>query len=207
MKRDFAIFLRLNNTIMYITILRMKKHLPLLLILMLVFIGNNLYAQSGIAFGITPYGKVKMREKGGKTDLLSHSYSFSQPMYRLALERHISGTKDGLIEACYSKVDLVDETGDFHLQTNWYGLYGFYGYNLLARKRVQIPVYVGLGGCYYKGLDEAGFYIDFAVRTRIKVYLLNRLAIFGGGTYYLGAGVNETTERRYGVDFGILFNF
>ncbi|MBP5413012.1 MAG: hypothetical protein J6Y47_07145 [Bacteroidales bacterium] len=185
----------------------MKKHLSLLLILMAVFIGNNLYAQSGIAFGITPCGKLKIRAKGEKTDLLSHSYSFSHPMYRFSYERHISKNKDMMLEACYSKVDMADTTSIFHLNTNCFGLYGFYGYNFLARKRVQIPVYVGLGGCYYKGLNEAGFYIDFAARARLKVYLINRLAIFGGGTFYFGAGVNKTTERRYGIDFGILFNF
>lgn len=186
----------------------MKKHLCLLLFLMVVFVGNNLYSQQGISVGITPYGKLAIRETKSKTDSLTHHYSFTNPIFQLSYEKHLSGTKDLLLEACFAKVDIKDETGLFHLNTNCFGFYGFQGYNLIPHQaRVQLPIYIGIGACYYPKLQEAGFYIDFAARARLKVYLTNRIALYGGGYYNLGFGVKNTLERRFGLDAGLLFSF
>jgi hypothetical protein len=185
----------------------MKKHLHYLLFLIVVFIGNHLYAQHGISIGITPYGKVGIRPTEDKTDLLTYHYSFSNPIYQLGYEKHLTRIKDLLLEACYAKVDFEDEMGSYHLNTNCYGFYGFQGFNLIPQARIQFPIYIGIGAIYYQELKEAGFYIDFAARARLKLYLTNRIALYGGAFYNLGFGVNKTMERRYGVDSGILFSF
>lgn len=186
----------------------MKKHLPLLLLLTIVFVGNDLLAQQGISVGTTPIGKMGIRLEGDKTDLLTHHYSIASPIYQLSYEKRLSGAMNLLLEGCYSKVDLRDETEAFDLNTDCYGFYGFQGINLIpGARRIQLPIYIGIGACYYKELKEGGFYIDFAARARLKIYLMNRLAIYGGAFYNFGVGVNKTTERRYGVDYGILFNF
>lgn len=185
----------------------MKKHLPLLLFLMVIFVGNHLYAQNGISVGMTPYGKLAIRDTESKTDLLFSEYSFTNPIYQLSYEKHLSSIKDLLLEACYSKIVLKDELDFLELTTNCYGFYGFQGYNLIPRMRVQLPIYLGIGACYYDVLKESGFYVDLAARARLKLYLTNRIALYGGGYYNFGFGVNKTMERRYGVDAGILFSF
>ena len=185
----------------------MKKHLSLLLFLLMVFVGNHLYAQSGVSVGITPYGKVRIRDTESKMDLLSYHYSFTNPIYQLSYEKHMSYINDLLLEVGYSKVVLTDEMDFLELQTDCYSFYGFQGFNLIPRTRVQLPIYIGIGACYYKELKESGFYIDFAARARLKIYLINRVALYGGAFYNYGFGVNKTTESRYGLDFGILFSF
>lgn len=185
----------------------MKKHLTFLLLLTFIFVGSDLLAQHSISVGMTPFGKLGIRSKGDKTDILTHRYSMSTPIYQISFETRVSGAMDLLLEGCYSKVDMRDETGSFDLNTDCYGFYAFQGINFLPGARVQLPIYIGVGACYYKELEKAGVYLDFAARARLKIYLLNRLAIYGGVFYNIGEGVNKTSERRYGVDSGILFNF
>ena len=84
----------------------MKRHLLTLLFLLVVCIGNHLYAQNGISIGVTPFGKVKIRDSESKMDLLSH---FTNPIYQLSYEKHLTNIKDLLLEAGYSKVYLIDD--------------------------------------------------------------------------------------------------
>lgn len=185
----------------------MKRHLFTLLFLLVVCIGNHLYAQNGISIGVTPFGKVKIRDSESKMDLLSHQYSFTNPIYQLSYENHLTNIKDLLLEAGYSKVYLIDDMDFLELETDCYSFHGFQGFNLIPRMRVQLPIYIGVGASYFKALKKSGFFVDLAARARLKIYLTNRIALYGGAFYNLGFGGTKIIETRYGSDFGILYSF
>lgn len=190
----------------------MKKVVQCYLFLMVLFGVGTLHAQEGhgISFGMTPFGRMDIRSTesaGSKSDRLSHQYSMSTPIYQLGFETHRTSIKDLLLEACYSKLDLRDETGYSYLNSDSYAFYAYFGYNTLSHARVQFPFYLGVGANYINALKADGFFIDFAVRARIKVYLTNRIAIYGGAYYHMGLGGKKLSENRYGLDTGLLFSF
>ena len=186
----------------------MKKAFILLATIFFQFVAYG-QAVKGISAGITPFGHLGVRNVSEKTELLSSSYSFSSPAFHLSYD-----TRRTVIEATtdlfYSKEKLSDETGLLNMDVHHFGVYRFQGYTILPTKRIQIPIYLGIGLSYFTQAIPTKLFLDFGGRARLRVYVTNRLAIFGGGYYILGFSGSKTAKymtHRYGVESGLLFNF
>lgn len=67
----------------------------------------------------------------------------------------------------------------------------YVGYTINHNKRLQFPIYLGLGGSYVKGGAIHNFLFDLAAKVRIKFYISNRFGIFAGATGRYGFGERE----------------
>ena len=93
--------------------------------------------------------------------------------------------------------------------------YTYYlGINFFKGTRLQIPVYVGVGGAYCGGsagddnlCDDFFFHIDFTVHA--KLYITNRVALYAGykgQKDFLYAVSANSMNTKY-VDFGLVYSF
>ena len=182
----------------------------ILLLISMVFICTCVWGQQsggrGVMFGITPWGKVGMRTTSNKQYYLTNKWSIKSPSYQIGYERHL-GKYDMLLEAGYSKMTFQDRDGNDSITSGRFSFQAFPGYTILPGKRVQIPLYIGIGASIYNKSVGSNFYLDFGVRARLKVYLSNQIALYGGAFYMIGFGKNKSMENLYGVDAGILFSF
>lgn len=181
----------------------------LLLFLIATVLCTCVYGQIeyGITAGFTPFGKTGIRQVSKKTDSITSRFATTSPAYHLGIERHMDGPIDALTEICFSKMGFVDEANTPITNSYRFSIYRFQGVNLFYRKRVQLPIYLGFGLNYYTQLKKEKLFLDLGARARLKFYLTNRIAVFGGAYYYFGFHVNRVMERQYGVETGIIYSY
>lgn len=81
----------------------------------------------------------------------------------------------------------------------------YVGYTINHNKRLQFPIYLGLGGSYVKGGAIHNFSFDLAAKVRIKFYISNRFGIFAGATgrYGFGSRKEERNDAKEKEAFDI----
>lgn len=70
----------------------------------------------------------------------------------------------------------------------------FFGKTINPNKRVQFPVYIGIGADYIHGGPFHNLLIDGAVKARMKFYITNNFGIYGGATARIGWGAKSASE-------------
>lgn len=73
------------------------------------------------------------------------------------------------------------------------------GWTFNKLKRLQFPVYVGLGGDYIKGGVFSNLTLHGAVKARVKFYVTEHIAVFGGARAYYGFGSKSRSDGSQDV--------
>lgn len=160
-----------------------------------------------ISAGIAPFGHWKIR--ADKVDLLSHSYSISKPAYHIGFTIRKEERED-LFDLFYAKENLIDETGLLNIETNHFAFYRYLGYTIFHRKRIQVPIYAGIGLSYYSQAIPTKLFLDLGGRVRMRFYITNRVALYAGGYYLFGLNGkkgDKSTVFHSGLETGLMFNF
>ena len=76
----------------------------------------------------------------------------------------------------------------------------YIGYTINRNKRLQLPVYLGIGGSYVKGGAMHNTLVDAAAKIRLKFYISNRFGIFAGATGRFGFGSRGASENSTSDD-------
>jgi hypothetical protein len=189
----------------------MKKTFILVAILLFQVVAFGQVAK-GISAGFTPFGRLGIKSFSDKTNILSSNYSITSPAFHLGYEWYYYS-----IELLYAKehftFNVNDSTGVYNYNyssPHHFGLHGYRSFTILPARRVQIPISIGIGLSYFTEAIPAKLFFDVGGRIRLKVYVTNRIALYGGGYYFFGFTGNKTSKylaTRYGVDAGLLFNF
>lgn len=68
------------------------------------------------------------------------------------------------------------------------------GKTINPNKRVQFPVYIGIGGEYLSGGPLHNLTIDLALKARMKFYFTDKIGIYVGVTGRAGYGMKKASE-------------
>ena len=92
------------------------------------------------------------------------------------------------------------------------------GKTIFPKKRVQIPLYIGIGLDYLRGAPYHNLFFDFGAKARIKFYITSKFGLFAGADYTFGYGSSSRDlpekssksfnlyTRKLNVDFGFTVN-
>ena len=138
-----------------------------------------------------------------------------KPMYGASVGREILGNGRGvLFEAYYSrgKYDNLtvvegDATGLSIPETDasMLGANGYWVYTINANKRLQLPLYGGIGLGFVHNASFSGLNFNLGAKARVKFYFLDGFGIFAGVAAQYGAGFKKDTGALYmSADAGIL---
>lgn len=185
---------------------------------------------NNFGFGLSPFGmmNVKMEfEQNSNTEEMKIDYK-SYLNAHLFYERQFGGA-GLLIEATYamSKFNEVDKNilnfyepealYDKDITVYSAAFYGSYAIN--KQKRLQIPLYLGVGLDYVNGQPVDIAFISLAAKARLKFYISNKIALYGGFNYKTGLGLESSDDDTGGKpkrttklnqtysDLGITFSF
>lgn len=208
------------------------KNIPLLTVILFIF--NCTTAQTkthNLGLGVSPYGmnnaviRYKTGNESEKMKIDYNSYKAAQLFY----EKQFKGS-GVMMEFSYAQADLekVDKNIldkyqpdlklDEKITTYSFHLYGIITIN--KQKRVQLPIYLGVGGDYIEGGPVSALYGVATGKARLKIYLTNKFGIYGGYSYdygltYRSLGSGSGTAPRVDrfisnqvqhVDAGITFS-
>lgn len=182
--------------------------------IVLLFICVSLSAQSGVKsfnISVSPYGFTNSKISKGDNKF---TYDFKSIIGgSLGYEVQNKGltylTELSYSQGKFDKFELKGTTNRFNpaidsdfLQAS---LTQYIGYTINRNKRLQLPVYIGIGGSYMKGGAMHNFLLDAAAKMRIKFYISNKFGIFVGATGRFGWGSrgsseNETSNEDKGFD-------
>jgi hypothetical protein len=66
---------------------------------------------------------------------------------------------------------------------NDFGFMQWLGVTIGAKKRVQVPLMVGIGLDYLKGAPMNNLFFNYGAKARVKIYFTNKVGMFLGGAY------------------------
>ncbi len=204
---------------------------PLLSTAIILCAGLNAQKTNNFGVGISPFGltDVKMEyKKSGESDKMKIDYK-SYINAHIFYERQFGGA-GFLVEGTYAmlKTDKVDKNiinfydvdATFDKDVNIYSA-AFYGsYAINRQKRLQIPLYLGVSADYFNGNPVNMLFVSLAAKVRLKFYVTNKIAVYGGYNYRTGIGMEAkdkgsssskpertTTINMNYADMGVTFSF
>lgn len=204
----------------------MKKVLFIAVALFAFFASANAQQVGTLSInvGFSPVGHIHE-----SISLNSEKYKYDYNSYlnfSLGIEKQFKGVTT-LSEFKYAKAKF--DSYDLNGNSQWFNpkqaddVYSisftqYFGRTINANKRVQFPLYIGIGGEYLKGGPFHNIFIDGAVKGRVKFYFTNHVGIFAGVTGRIGWGAKKASENSkkdsYGIfntqwsaDAGLTFSF
>lgn len=154
--------------------------------------------------GFAPYGYTHVKISGGDDKFIYDYKSYWNAS--VGYERQFKGAI-ALTELTYAsaKFDKYDVTGvpqyfnPYHNEDiTSISLIGYIGKTLNPGKRVQFPLYIGVGGEYLEGGPIHNIALDFAAKARVKVYVTDNIGVFGGVSGRYGYGTKKESESSNG---------
>ena len=122
----------------------------------------------------------------------------------IGIEKQFKGVST-LTEISYAqgKFDKYDLTGT----SKWFNpaqkddIYSvsvtqFFGKTYNSNKRLQFPVYIGIGADYLNGGPFHNLLIDGALKARLKFFITDNFGIYGGVTGRMGWGSKSASESK-----------
>ena len=94
---------------------------------------------------------------------------------------------------------------------NDFGFMQWVGFTIGAKKRVQVPLMMGIGLDYLKGAPMNNLFLDYGVKARLKIYFTGKVGMFLGGAYEGGlsfsnrgvpSGSNNNFDLHRKVPYG-----
>jgi len=185
----------------------MEKLLFTFVVITMFAFSMNASAQDKVRslnLGFAPYGYNHVKING-KDDKFIYDYK-SYWNASVGYERQIKGVI-ALTEFTYAsaKFDKYDVTGvpqyfnPYHSEDiTSYSLFGYVGKTINPNKRIQFPLYIGVGGEYLEGGPIHNITIDIAAKARVKFYVSDNIGIFGGVSGRYGYGTKKESESSNG---------
>lgn len=93
------------------------------------------------------------------------------------------------------------------------GITTYAGKTINARKRFQVPVFIGIGCDYINGGNLHNLILSGAAKARMKFFFSNKFGIYAGGTFKYGFGSKSIkddnksisiTPATWAVDAGVI---
>lgn len=155
-----------------------------------------------LIIGFGPTGSISE-----KISMDDEKYKYNYKSYwnaNVSYEKLFKGSST-MTEVVYSnaKFDNYDLTGE----SQWFdpkqeedlfsvSLTQYYGTTINPNKRVQFPVYIGIGADYINGGPFHNLIISGAAKARMKFYITNNVGIYVGATGRLGWGSKSASESK-----------
>ena len=155
-----------------------------------------------LILGFGPVGSISE-----KISMDKEKYKYNYKSYwnaNISYEKLFKGSST-MTEVVYSKAkfDNHELTGE----SQWFNprqeedLYSisltqYYGTTINPNKRVQFPIYIGIGADYINGGPLHNLTICGAAKARIKFYITNNVGIYVGATGRLGWGSKSASESN-----------
>jgi len=203
------------------------KRSVIVIALMAIFICANAQNDGikSINIGFAPVGYIheNIRLGGEKYRYDYKSYYNINLGYEKQLGGVVSLTEIKYAAAKFDKYDLKGVSAYFNplQQEDIYSVSvtAYAGKTINPNKRIQFPVYIGIGGEYINGGPFHNIIFDLAAKARVKFYVSNKIGIFAGGTGRIGwgsksAGKSSGSKKDYytiqnsqwSVDAGLIFS-
>lgn len=183
------------------------KSFSVVIALLLVCIGAKAQDKSRsltVSFAPLGYNHVSIKS--------SESYQYDYKSYwnaSIGYEKQLKGIVS-LTEFTYSHADFdkselkgtptqFDPTQEVGLTIASITTYA--GKTINPNKRVQFPVYIGIGADYTSGGFMHNLVIDVALKARMKFYITNNFGIFAGATGRIGYGLKKASVGYNETDY------
>lgn len=155
-----------------------------------------------INIGFSPYGMTH-----AKISLSDEKYKYDYKSYwnvNAAFEKQLYGVLS-LTEVSYSKAKF-DEY-DLKGTSDWfnpaqeedlsaYSLTQYIGWTINPNKRVQFPLYVGVGFESLQGGALHNLLFDIAAKARVKFYITDAIGVYVGASGKIGWGNRHASESK-----------
>ena len=154
-----------------------------------------------ITVGVAPlgYSHVNISLKDEKYKYDYKSYMNFNVGYERQFKGVVSLTEITYAQAKFDKYDLTgtsqwfdptqkEDVKDFAITT-------YAGKTINPNKRIQFPVYIGIGGEYLSGGPLHNLAIDLAAKARVKFYISNNFGIYVGATGRYGYGMKSASKK------------
>ena len=157
--------------------------------------------QQSLTVGVSPVGSIH-----ANISLDNEEYKYNYESYwnvNLGYEGQFHGHVT-LTEVTYAKAKF--ESYELTGNSQWFNpaqqedvtdiaLTTYYGRTIFPGKRVQLPLYIGIGGEYIKGGPLHNLAFDVAAKARLKFYISNSFGIYAGATGRWGFGAKSASEK------------
>jgi len=162
-------------------------------------VAANAQKTTSITIGVSPYGYAKSVAYLDSDNDFSYFYKPTIGA-NFCIERQGSGlsslTEFSYYQGEFDKFELNGETMTYNMARNedfmQAAITQYWGGTLAGKnKRVQLPMYFGIGCGYVKGGAIHNVTGDVAAKLRLKFYISNHLGIYAGGTARIGLGVKK----------------
>ena len=175
------------------------------LALMLSCVAANAQEKTtSITLGVSPYGYAKSVVYWDKDNDFTYNYKPTIGA-NICIEKQRKGLSS-LTEISYYQGEF--DKGEIDGKTMSYNMYQtedfmqmaltqYWGGTLAGKnKRVQLPLYIGIGCGYVQGGPVHNVTGDIAAKLRLKFYISNHFGIYAGGTGRVGFG--SKTDKAVG---------
>lgn len=206
--------------------MKTKSLFWLIAMLLCVNVANAQKKSKSISISISPYG---IAQSSIKTDGVKNKFDYKNVIGgSVAYESQRDGlswlTELSFESAKFDKSKIPAPTTAFDVTKSdnfmHLGLTEYIGFTINKNKRIQFPIYLGIGGGYIKGGPIHNFTFDAAAKFRVKFYITNKIGVFAGvsGRYSIGSkkNQNETNGDKKNLhvdnwlgtaDAGVIFSF
>lgn len=144
--------------------------------------------------GFSPFGMMnaKLKHDGERYKYNYKSYWGVSLAYEKQLRGVSSMTEFSFAKASFDDYEIKGTPSTFNpYQTEGvsaFTLMEYFGRAINAGHRFQVPIYIGFGGTYLKGGPFHNLLINVGLKARMKFYVTDKLAVFGGGSLTYGFG-------------------
>lgn len=151
-----------------------------------------------LTIGVAPVGytQAKISYSNSKRE---EKYKYDYKSYfnfNVGYERQFKGvtalTEFTYAKAKFDKYDLEGQSEKFNpMQSediSSASLIFYMGKTLNPGKRIQFPLYIGIGGEYLSGGPFHNLAFDVAVKARVKYYITDNVGVFAGASARYGFG-------------------
>ena len=181
----------------------MKKFFAIIIALLSISINANAQEKAtSINIGFAPFGSIQER-----ISLKDEKYKYNYKSYWSAvagLEKQFKGvtsmTEITYSSAKFDKYDLKGVPEQFNpYQTEDiqdFTLIQYVGKTINPNKRIQFPLYVGIGGEYILGGPFHNLAFDGAAKARVKFFITNNIGVYAGGNFRYGFGMKKADDDK-----------
>lgn len=168
----------------------------------LLFVSATANAQekvNSLTIGFSPLGATHINMKQKDNDMKYSSNYNSNWNVNIGYERQFEGvvslTELTYFQAKWDETTYTHKDHDYPVLTGediWSaGITTYIGTTINAKKRFQLPLYIGVGGEYIDGNGLHNVMLDLAAKARMKFYITSSIGIYAGFTYRYGFGSHE----------------
>ena len=178
------------------------KFFTIVFTLLLVCIGAKAQDKArSIALGFSPFGYTHVNITYGDE---KYKYDYKSIWgANIGYERQFKGvtslTELTYLRASFDKYDLTGTSKWFNPaqeeDLTAISITTYAGKTLNPNKRVQFPVYIGIGADYASGGPIHNLILEGALKARVKFYITDKIGIYAGATGRIGYGFKSASEK------------